>query len=629
MSNELKKSIAEQKQTKLALDESDKTFRLLFDTAPYVIIITNLKGDFINANNKTFEIYKARSKSEFLQYKASHFYANINERQEVIDEIVTKGYIENKEIKFRTFANEIKTFLVSAYTMPSATGEILIVSWQRDITEFKTVQKELEESEVKYKMLTDYSGNIIVMYRNYEKYYINPAVEKILGYTQKECMDINFIDIVHPEYIEKINKYLEKDSINIIEKTYNEDLKIKHKNGHYISISAQIIFHIIDKDNNIIIFNFRDTSYKESSEKEIRRLSTAVNQSPTTIVITNLNGDIEYVNPQFSVITGYTAEEALGRNPRILKSYFHSADFYQNMWSTLLSGKTWKGEVYNKRKDGSYYWEEATIAPILNEKNEIVNYVAIKQDISLRKESELKIKQQNEQLVELNKTKDRFISILAHDLKNPFNAILGYTELITNNFDEYNKEELKEYISIISNSAKDTFNLLENLLEWAYSQQNKVKLNPQKTNLLTITNECLNLARSSALAKNITIRIQIDEQTNVVADKEMIKTVIRNLLTNAIKFTSDDGSVIVKSKQNNDNIEIAITDTGIGMDEKTRNSLFKIGETKSALGTNGERGTGFGLMICKEFIEKHGGNIWVESQKGQGSTFYFTIPVLN
>jgi PAS domain S-box-containing protein len=361
------------------------------------------------------------------------------------------------------------------------------------------------------------------------------------------------------------------------------------------------------------------------ADTQIRKLSVAINQSPATVVISDIEGNIEYVNPQFSIITGYTSEEAIGKNPKILKTDYHDADFYKNMWQTIKSGKTWKGEFYNLRKDGSKYWEDAIIAPILNEKNEIVNYVAIKQDITLRKQAELKVMQQNIQLNELVNTKDKFITILAHDLKNPFNAILGCSELLSENFNEYNKEKIKEFIDMIYITSKNTYNLLKNLLEWAHSQQNRIPYKPEKANLLSITNECYYLVQSNALAKGIKINVLVPKETYVFADKEMIKTVLRNLMTNAIKFTQKNGNIYIKTRAYELKVEVIVSDTGVGMSEKTKNSLFKIGETISENGTEGERGTGFGLMICKEFIDKNGGQIWVDSELGKGSDFKFTL----
>lgn len=241
----------------------------------------------------------------------------------------------------------------------------------------------------------------------------------------------------------------------------------------------------------------------------------------------------------------------------------------------------------------------------------------------------LTIQSQKKNLRELNATKDRFISILAHDLKNPFNAILGFLVLLMKNLNEYNIQEIKKYLEIIYNTSKNTYGLLINLLEWASLQQNRIMFNPKKNNLYVIVNQCYLLVNSSAISKGIVINIEVDESICVFADEEMIKTILRNLITNAIKFTPVSGVVTICAKLDQPFVEIVVSDTGVGMDEKTIKSLFKIVETKSTKGTEGESGTGFGLILCKEFVEKNSGNIWVESELGIGSVVKFTLPLCN
>jgi len=223
-------------------------------------------------------------------------------------------------------------------------------------------------------------------------------------------------------------------------------------------------------------------------------------------------------------------------------------------------------------------------------------------------------------------TRDRFISILGHDLRNPFNTIFGFSDLLLNNIDHYDIQKIKKFVGLINNSAKQTFNLLNNLLEWSKSQQNKIPFNPQITNLYYIVNETFLLLQDNSKSKNIDIEINVPQQIQVEIDREMIKTVIRNLLSNAIKFTEDNGKIIISAKQTPDKVTIEIADTGIGMNEETKNSLFKIDKAQSTEGTNGEKGTGFGLLLCKEFIEKHNGAISFESATSQGSNFIITLP---
>jgi len=241
--------------------------------------------------------------------------------------------------------------------------------------------------------------------------------------------------------------------------------------------------------------------------------------------------------------------------------------------------------------------------------------------------SESKLKKTNTKLVKANATKDKFFRIIAHDLRNPIGSILGLTELLVENFEEYDKEKAKKIIKSVYTSSKHTYKLLNNLLEWSRAQQDRTPFNPVKTELQPLLLEVVLLLSSQAALKQITISEKTSKNLMFYFDNEMIKTVIRNLVSNAIKYTNKGGDIYIKAKKNNEKVLISISDTGIGMNEKTKKSLFKIAETESMEGTEGERGSGFGLMICKEFIEKHNGSISVKSEINKGSEFIIELPI--
>jgi len=239
----------------------------------------------------------------------------------------------------------------------------------------------------------------------------------------------------------------------------------------------------------------------------------------------------------------------------------------------------------------------------------------------------ISIEHQNDELKEINATKDRLFSIIAHDLKNPFSGILGFSELMVDSNNDFDREKLIEFASFINSSAQTAFKLLENLLEWANSQTGTINFEPKNYLLSDILIENINLCNHSAQAKNISIAYASADNLMIYADLNMINTILRNLITNAIKFTHKTGSIKINVIQQNDEIIIGVCDNGIGMDEDTKNKLFKIDEKISIIGTEKEKGTGLGLLLCKDFVEKHGGKIWVESELGKGSCFKFTLPV--
>jgi signal transduction histidine kinase len=231
------------------------------------------------------------------------------------------------------------------------------------------------------------------------------------------------------------------------------------------------------------------------------------------------------------------------------------------------------------------------------------------------------------ELHELNASKDKFFSIIAHDLKNPFNTIIGFSEMMKESIKLNDSATFYEYTVMINNSAVQTLRLLENLLEWANSRSGKLSFIPVPVNLSELVKEEFIMAEDMATRKKIDLKSYIPDALTVVADKNMIRTILRNLITNAIKFTYINGQVQVNTVTHKNQVEISVSDTGIGMSEETMTKLFRIDASLSTRGTDNEKGTGLGLFLCKEFVEKHGGKIWVESEDGKGSTFKILLPL--
>jgi len=239
---------------------------------------------------------------------------------------------------------------------------------------------------------------------------------------------------------------------------------------------------------------------------------------------------------------------------------------------------------------------------------------------------EKKVEQRTHELRELNVTKDKFFSIIAHDLKNPFNTLMGFTELLLENLAEYDQVKLKEFISILHETSRQSYALLENLLEWSRSQTGHIQINPESIDLCSLIDENINLLFNHAARKKIKLVNHVSSPTKVRADINMIRTVIRNLISNAIKYTRENGSITATEVSQNEFIEVAIADTGVGIKPENQEKLFRIDINYSTRGTADEGGTGLGLILCREFITKNGGKIWVESEFGKGSIFKFTLP---
>lgn len=240
--------------------------------------------------------------------------------------------------------------------------------------------------------------------------------------------------------------------------------------------------------------------------------------------------------------------------------------------------------------------------------------------------SEIKIQKQNLELQKLNSDKDTFITILAHDLKSPFNSMLGFSELLLMNIRKYDIDKIEEQLVIINETAQITYVLFEDLLLWARTQSGKISYEPEYFNLIEICNEVLGGLLTSANNKEITLSLEVRNHISLLADKNMLKTILRNLITNAIKFTNRLGQVRIIVEESDKYLTFIISDNGIGISPESLVKIWDLTSSISTVGTANERGTGFGLLLCKDFVEKHGGTIWVDSELGKGSQFKFTIP---
>ena len=249
------------------------------------------------------------------------------------------------------------------------------------------------------------------------------------------------------------------------------------------------------------------------------------------------------------------------------------------------------------------------------------------EEIRMRKEAEKKLIEYTEELKNINAAKDRFYSVISHDLKNPFQGLLSYIDLLYEEFDSLPGDTKKEIVKGIRNQSKKIYELLINLLEWTKLQSDKIKIEPTKINLRNKVDEILNLHVASATIKNITLKNEIDSNAIIFVDEYILSTILNNLISNAIKFTEEGGTVTINSIFSSDGVEITVQDTGIGISSDDIQKLFKPDTHFSTKGTYSESGTGLGLLLCKEMIEKHGGNISVESKLNEGSIFKVFFPI--
>lgn len=413
-------------------------------------------------------------------------------------------------------------------------------------------------------------------------------------------------------------------------KEVEADLKQKSENLHETNVLLEERQEEIEQMAEEL--NVQAENLKHANT-QLERLSLVASKTENTVVIMDSNGNFEWVNAGFEQRYGLKMDEFInqyGKNLRENSSYSSISAVLNQIYITQ------KPYTYNSKfvdSQGNESWNQTNITPIMNANDEIVNLILIDSDITELKLAEERIRKQNteiasksRELKKINATKDRLFSIIAHDLKNPFHSILGFTEILQNKYKDIDPDKLGDMIGMIGDSSKSAYQLLENLLEWARTQTDNVKFSPSIINLQQIINEVIHLLSLQVSKKELQIINDVDSNLEVYADRNMLNTVIRNLTNNAIKYTESGGQIHFKAAPNNGDIQIQISDTGIGMSPEKLNQLFHLDKVESTAGTEGETGTGLGLIVCYEFIQKNGGTIVGDSTPGEGSTFKITLP---
>jgi PAS domain S-box-containing protein len=356
---------------------------------------------------------------------------------------------------------------------------------------------------------------------------------------------------------------------------------------------------------NTLMDNIPDRIYFKNNKGEYIRINKA---AALRRGISDPNKAINKTD--FDFFTKEHAEQALRDEIEIIKN--------GKVLENIEEKQTWIG--------GKEDWASTTKAPIRNDDGEIIGTFGITRDITERKKAQEALEQSEIKLRELNAIKDKFFSIIAHDLRGPFNGLFGLLDMVREDFDEIGVDEVKENLELMNEILRNLFQLLEDLLEWGRIQRNVFDFSPSNENICQTIKNVVDLYSINAKNKGINLILDLPTKLFVEFDKKMISTVVRNLLTNAIKFTEPRGTIKITGKDEAHQIIISVEDTGVGISNNNLHRLFNLTEYFSTKGTNNESGTGLGLILCKEFIEKHNGKMTVETELKKGSIFSFTIP---
>lgn len=516
--------------------------------------------------------------------------------------------------------------LSASFLRDDKMNPVSILTVIRNITKRKKAQQELIESEQKFRSLADsIPDNIIRHNANMDIIYFNKNMEQATEFDFNAANDEPLsqkIQTVIPkgyvEVLEKVIQYGKEEELEVEIKTPDGETRI-----HNIRFVAER-----DRNGKIIgaIAVGRDITEIKKVQESLRKLFHAVEQSPVSIIITNTNADIEYVNPRFTTVTGYSSKEVLGRNPRFLKSGEMSEEFYENLWDSISNGKIWHGEFHNRRKDGTLYYESASISPVFDDTGTITHYIAMKEDITERKilEQQLRQAQKMEAIGQL-------AGGVAHDFNNMLGVILGYSELGLKKVDP--SQDIHSDLMEIFKAANRSADLTRQLLTFARKQTVMLKV----VNLNEMINGMLKMLRR-LLTEQITLHWKPgSDLLDIKMDPGQVDQILANLCVNARDAINGVGEITIMTENQTfdeaycalnpdltpgEYILLSVKDNGMGMDEATRERIFEPFFTTKETG----KGTGLGLATIYGIVKQNGCHIDVQSKLGEGTTFTLYLP---
>ena len=665
------RDITERLEIEREKEKNQAKYRILFENSPSGILLIGEDGTILDANSAFLKLSGFQKKELIGQHcRILSKEDEDNPISENIKRILSGEHLIHEVTNIRKDGSKIN-LLLNEQAIEIEEGQKAILSISSDITELKEKERLLKESELLFRTIADYSFDwTFLIGEDLKIKYMTPSVEKITGYTQRDFENdlMLFLNIIHPE---DRDYYLSKHKID------------DHKNFDFASEPETLEFRIITKEGKIKhllhscapIFDENGNFYgRRVSNRDITQLVeqrelVKIEKEKLENLIEGIKvGTWEWevktgkvvVNKYWASILGYSLEELEPvtidtfislTHPDDLEKVYSQVDLHFHEKIEMIDL-----EIRMRHKNGKWVWIWDRGKLISRDHDGKPNFmVGVHIDISQQKEFEEEIKKTmfdlqetrsileeslfernqliedltrtKEQLEKINSEKDKFFSIIAHDLRSPLSSFVGLTKLMSEEFGSFEPDEMKEMIMEMTKSSANVYKLLENLLEWSRLQRGVMKFEPSSVDLSYIIEQNIALQKESANLKNIKLHNLVDKKCHIEADVTMLNTIFRNLLSNAIKFTPRNGEVKIGAYPSEDGnyAVIYVQDTGIGIEKENIDKIFSIEHKVSRPGTEGEPSSGLGLLLCKEFVEKHQGRIWVESEVGKGTTFYFTL----
>jgi len=502
-----------------------------------------------------------------------------------------------------------------------------------DITERRQAEDKLQRSHARYtSMISNISDVIGIIGADGIMTYKSPNIEKWFGWLPEDRVGTSGFSTVHPDDLDRVGKvfYSLFDKDNAV-KTL--EFRYQCKDGSYKPIELTAANLLNDPFIHGVLLNYRDITVRKQIEEELKQTSTrlalATRAGGVGVWDYDIVNNILLWDDQMIALYGLDKKNFSGAY-EAWQAGLHPDDMLrgdQEIQMAISGKKEFNSEFRVLWPDGTIRHIRALAVVQRDDSGKALRMIGTNWDITSRKNAEQALFESKEDLQKTNAEKDKFFSIISHDLRGPFNGFLGLTRLMAEELPGLTQEEIQKMAGSMRDSAINLFRLLENLLEWSRMQQGMIIFNPELIWWIPFIKECMRPITDSANKKGIEISYEIPKDLEVFADQYMLASTIRNLASNAVKFTLKGGKVTIAAKSvPGHSVEISVRDTGIGMSPQMVDDLFRLDVQTNRRGTENELSSGLGLIICKDFVEKHGGKLWVESEVDKGSTFYFTLP---
>ncbi len=636
--SQLNKSKSQEKRDILLFYEQDLLFHTIFQNISVGIVLLSLDKKIID-RNLAFQNMVGYSENDLKNRDLANILFSddyvifSNEFHLLVNETKSQRQFEIPLLRMD------KQILWVQFTLSvirdSQNNVLSVIAFVEDTSKYRKLKNILKRDEKTYRQMFEMNKIVKLLMDPEDDCHIvdaNPAACQFYGYSYEEIISLKASDLsTHSigEFREKVQQVMNKKGSSFI---------CKHKLSSGKHREVELHFSLVTiKDRKLLYAIVNDISHKITAEnelklmfKELNDLKSAVDQH-SIVAITDAKGTIKYVNEKFCEISQYSRDELLGEDHTIVNSGYHPKSFMEDLWQRIIKGEVWKGEIKNRTKDGTYYWVDTTIVPFLDSDKKPYQYVAIRTDITHKKQMTDDLQKAKESAEKANRIKSEFLANMSHEIRTPMNGIIGMTELTLGT--DLSKEQ-KEYLEMAHSSAHSLLVLLNDILDFSKIEAGKLDFDNIRFSLRGSLTDIVKSFHFQANEKKIelTYRISPDTTDMIMGDPGRLRQVIVNLLSNALKFT-ESGEIIL-SVERADKVEnkkdeevvlhFSVRDTGMGISPDKQNLIFEAFTQVDASTTRKYGGTGLGLAISKQLVQMMEGEMWLESTLGLGSTFHFT-----